>query len=159
MSDDKKSFTVKDRRHFTPEGEAREEGAKPEAPSPAPPPPEEDRPKKDRRPFTPENEAREEGATPEAPPGPTRPTPEEDHPIDFAGFILSLGAQAGVLLSTAQEPGEEGRSPLREARSLISILEMLKDKSEGRRTEQETQVIEGVLYELRMAYIERTRAK
>jgi hypothetical protein len=34
---------------------------------------------------------------------------------------------------------------------------MLKDKTEGRRTESEDQVLAGVLYELRMGYVARTR--
>jgi hypothetical protein len=34
---------------------------------------------------------------------------------------------------------------------------MLKDKTEGRREPREEQVLEGLLYELRMAYVERAR--
>ena len=44
------------------------------------------------------------------------------------------------------------------ARSIISILEMLRDKTDGRRTKQEDEVIEGLLFELRMAYVETSRA-
>ncbi len=44
------------------------------------------------------------------------------------------------------------------ARSIISILEMLRDKTDGRRTKQEDEVIEGLLFELRMAYVEISRA-
>jgi hypothetical protein len=44
------------------------------------------------------------------------------------------------------------------ARSIISILEMLRDKTDGRRTKQEDEVIEGLLFELRMAYVEKSRA-
>ena len=66
----------------------------------------------------------------------------------------SLGAQAGLLLG-----GEEGAPPdLNGAKWLISILEMLRDKTEGRRTQEETDSLEAILFELRMAYIERTRA-
>ena len=46
---------------------------------------------------------------------------------------------------------------LAEARSLIGILEMLRDKTEGRRTPREEEVLEGLLYELRMAYVARAR--
>ena len=49
------------------------------------------------------------------------------------------------------------REALEEARSLIGILEMLKDKTEGRRTPREDQVLDGLLYELRMAYVARAR--
>jgi hypothetical protein len=121
MSEEKKGFTVKDRRLFTPDGRLRE----PE-PEPAPPPP---------------TGAQAAEHPPAAKPG------ERDAPVEFAGFLLSLGAQAVHLL----EAGD-----LRGARSLIAILEMLKDKSEGRRTAEESSVLEGVLYELRMGYVSRT---
>jgi hypothetical protein len=35
---------------------------------------------------------------------------------------------------------------------------MLRDKTEGHRTPREDEVIEGLLYELRMAYVEKSRA-
>ena len=38
---------------------------------------------------------------------------------------------------------------------MIGILEMLKDKTEGRRSAREEQVLDGLLYELRMAYVAR----
>ena len=122
MSEDKKSFTIKDRRHFTAEGEARseepEEAEPPQKPSAAP-------------------------KAPEAP-RPQGPGPE----VDFASFILSLATQCGFLLSS-----EEGGPHLDEARQLISILDMLRDKTEGRRTPREEEVLSQVLYELRMAYV------
>ncbi len=54
--------------------------------------------------------------------------------------------------------GAEGAPPreaLQDARALISILEMLKDKTEGRRTPDEDRILEGVLYELRLGYLAR----
>jgi hypothetical protein len=121
MSEEKKSFTVKDRRHFTPEGEARgddpeEASSPPEAPSPS------------------------DAAPPPSPPAPGG--------VDFGSFVVSLGAQCGFLLSS-----EEGGPHLNEARQLISILEMLEDKTKGRRTSREDQVLSQILYELRMAYV------
>jgi hypothetical protein len=44
---------------------------------------------------------------------------------------------------------------LEDARALISILEMLKDKTEGRRTPDEDRILDGVLYELRLGYLAR----
>jgi hypothetical protein len=80
--------------------------------------------------------------------------PETPGPVSFTAFVMSLGAQAGLLLG-----GEEGAPPdLNGAKWLISILEMLRDKTEGRRTAEETESLDAILYELRMAYVERTRA-
>lgn len=127
MTEETKPFTVSDRRHFTPEGVVREEGTAGQDEEPRPP------------------RAAEIGEGVEAEP-----------PIDFAGFILSLGAQAGALLSGTVEGMGKGEA-LREARALIGILEMLKDKTEGRRDADEDRVIEGLLYELRMAYVAAAR--
>jgi hypothetical protein len=74
-------------------------------------------------------------------------------PADFASFVMSLAAQAGMLLE-----GGEGHEPdLKGAQWLISILEMLQDKTEGRRTAEEADVLESILYQLRMGYLERMR--
>ena len=132
MSEEKKSFTVKDRRHFTAEGRARDEPAEAEAAAPVDP----------------------------GPPTP-RPTPaagggEGREPIaaDFAGFLLTLAAQASLALT-----GDEGTAPdLAAARHFIGLFEMLKDKTEGRRTPEEDQVIEGILYELRVAFVAHARS-
>jgi hypothetical protein len=55
--------------------------------------------------------------------------------------------------------GPEGEPPdLEAAISLIELLADLKEKTEGRRTPQEDQLIQGLLYELRMAYVQATKA-
>jgi hypothetical protein len=151
MSEEKKPFTVSDRRHFTSEGEVR----KPEADEPA--------------------AARAEApAAGEAPPPataapPASPLPVEDAgrsaeagdergprlPTDFLGLLISLGAQASMLLMG----GPEGEPPdLESAKALIDLLTSLKEKTEGRRTPQEDQLLDGLLYELRMAYVQATKA-
>ena len=143
MSDDKKPFTVNDRRHFTAEGETRDEDS-----------------------------SRKEPKTRTTPAGvrdPVEPVPAAPDPdtadagrrpaLDFAGLILSLGAQASLLLGLAE--GDEDAPPpdLEGAQAIISLLEVLRDKTDGRRTEDEERVLEGILYELRMAYVSRTRAQ
>lgn len=134
MSDEKKPFTVNDRRHFTPEGEAR--GSAPEE-SPAP--------AESERSFTPPLPDEEADA---GPPG----------ELDFIGLLVSLGAQAGALLGGGPaDPGGEQTVDLPAARSIIGLLETLERKTEGRRTPEEDQVMAGLLYELRMAYVARAR--
>ena len=41
------------------------------------------------------------------------------------------------------------------ARQIVAILEMLKDKTEGRRTADEDALLDELLFQLRMAYVER----
>ncbi len=78
--------------------------------------------------------------------------------LDFVGLLVSLGAQAGALLGGApDEAGDEVTVDLPAARSIIGLLETLERKTEGRRTPEEDQVLAGLLYELRMAYVARTR--
>ena len=137
MSDEKKPFTVNDRRHFTPEGEARSEADAPVAsaePSGQPAP------------------------TPV--PEPSPPSGESDGSLDFIGLLVSLGAQASALMGLGGGPedeGEEGPVDLRGARGIIGLIEILERKTEGRRTPEEDQVMAGLLYELRMAYLARAR--
>jgi hypothetical protein len=133
MSQSEKSFTVSDRRHFTPEGRPRDDASEPQG----------------------EGQAAEARARAAAP----GPGPDSDGPADFSHFLLGLAAQAGQLLAGQELP--EGTTPeqaLSGARSIIAILEMLKDKSEGRRTAEEDALVAELLFELRMAYVERTRA-
>jgi hypothetical protein len=129
MSQEQKPFAVNDRRHFTADGQARESAPAPSPPAPSPASPAE---------------------------SPSAPLAGAAGPADFAQFIMSLGAQAGFLLSG--QGGAEGAPPreaLQDARALISILEMLKDKTEGRRTPEEDRMLDGVLYELRLGYLAR----
>jgi hypothetical protein len=130
MTDENKSYRVNDRRHFNADGESV---------ATQPPAPSEETVSSDPQPVTADDAA------------PATEPPEP--PADFIGLVVSLGTQAGMLLT-----GGEGRAPdLRGARWLISILEMLGEKTEGRRTPEESETLESLLYELRMAYVGRTR--
>jgi Domain of unknown function (DUF1844) len=133
MSQSEKSFTVSDRRHFTPEGRPRDDASKLEG----------------------EEQAAEAKARAAAP----GTGQESEGPADFSHFLLGLAAQAGQLIAGQELP--EGTTPeqaLSGARSIIAILEMLKDKTEGRRTAEEDALVAELLFGLRMAYVERTRA-
>jgi hypothetical protein len=157
MSEDKKPFTVSDRRHFTPEGEVRKSddadaagSAPPPVAAPAAPP-------------APSPEAGSAAAAPAAAPAsaPAAGEPDTDDerssrfPSDFLGLLISLGAQGSMLLMG----GPEGEPPdLDGARSLIELLGVLKEKTEGHRTPQEDQLLDGLLYELRMAFVQATKA-
>jgi hypothetical protein len=136
MSD--KPFTVNDRRHFTPEGQPREE----DLPGEAAPSSTEPEPSSTRGDASPAR-ARAAGSLPKA---------------DFASFVISLATQATFLLDgrglPEGAPPEEGLSG---AQSIISMLEMLQAKTEGNRTPEETGLLEGLLYELRMAYVAKAR--
>jgi Domain of unknown function (DUF1844) len=82
-----------------------------------------------------------------------------DRQLDFVGLLISLGTQAGALLTGGVGPDEVEHGPdLAGARAIISLLEVLKEKTEGRRTAEEDEVLESLLYELRMGYVAVSRA-
>jgi hypothetical protein len=79
-----------------------------------------------------------------------------DPNINFASFVLSLAATAAVHFGDRLEPGvhEQGEVDLGAAGQMIDILSMLEDKTRGNLTADEQQLIEGVLYELRLRFVE-----
>jgi hypothetical protein len=151
MTEEKKPFTVSDRRHFTPEGEARTVEDTPSEARPVEPTPAAKRPSANAPPP----------ARQEEPAGPELGGPEQGpaYPLDFTGLLLSLGTQAAMLLGGG-EPGEAGPAPDPEgARAFITLLEVLQEKTEGRRTPEEDQVLNTLLYQLRLEYVNRTQVK
>jgi hypothetical protein len=163
MSEDKK-FTVSDRRHFTPEGEVRKSDA--DEPAPAQAPPSAPAPAAPPAAAVPAQPAEPGGGgtvARAAPPDEESGLPDDVEagpaggrfPSDLLGLLISLGAQGSMLLMG----GPDGEPPdLDGARSLIELLGVLKEKTEGRRTPQEDQLIDGLLYELRMAFVQATKA-
>jgi hypothetical protein len=97
---------------------------------------------------------RGEGRAEEAKPEPGEgPLPS----VDFATFALSLGSSALYHMGLVPDP-ESGR-PVAEpnlvlARQTIDTLEMLEAKTRGNLDEQESRLLESLLYELRMRYVE-----
>jgi hypothetical protein len=148
MTEEKKPFTVSDRRHFTSEGETRREVAEEEPATPAPPPPS--------RPPVPERAAPSLPVPSDEMPEPM-PGEEGAAPMDFVGLLVSLASQASFLI--APDPGSGAAPDLAGARSIIGLLEVLKQKTEGRRTPEEERVLDGLLYELRMAFVSRARSE
>lgn len=76
--------------------------------------------------------------------------------ISFSLFVLSLAASAEIHLGSLPAPGSDkpGAVNLTEAAHLIEVIAMLKDKTQGNLDEQEERLIESVLYDLRMRYVE-----
>jgi hypothetical protein len=77
-------------------------------------------------------------------------------PIDFGTFVLSLSASALVQLGDVPAPGAEeaGAPDLPAARQTIEILDMLREKSRGNLTDEEGRLLDGVLHDLRLRFVE-----
>jgi hypothetical protein len=80
--------------------------------------------------------------------------------INFASFVLSLVHTAAVHFGDVADPGTgERHAPnLPLAQQMIDILAMLEEKTRGNLSAEERQLIDQVLYELRLRYVEVSRA-
>lgn len=76
--------------------------------------------------------------------------------IDFSTFVLSLSTSALYQMGLVAGPdGTKVSQPNRElARQNIDTLEMLQEKTRGNLDAPESKLIENLLYELRMRFVE-----
>jgi hypothetical protein len=92
-------------------------------------------------------------------------TPKGDHAgdskqaeaprIDFSTFVLSLTGSAMVQLGRVPDPtGENGGIDLGLARQAVDILTMLRTKTAGNLAPPEADLLERVLHDLRVAWVE-----
>lgn len=76
--------------------------------------------------------------------------------ISFHAFVLSLAATAAVHFGDRLEP--DATSPaapdLPAASQVIDILALLEEKTRGNLSAEEQQLLEAVLYDLRMRFIQ-----
>ena len=126
-AEDDKPFQIKDRR-FSAEGESRAE-----------PVTTHDDQESDR-------EVEKPGRPPDLP------------PLEFSTLILSLASSVVYHLGEMPHP-ETGRSEqnLPVAKQTIDLLAVLQDKTRGNLTEEEAGLLESLLYELRIKYVQTTR--
>ena len=131
---DESGFKVVDRRSFTSAGKVREES----------------------REETPRTET-----PPDAPgtaPAPARQEPVEDfetEPSSFETLVSYLSTTAMFQMGLIAGPGGERIPPdMRNARRTVDLLDVLQQKTQGNLTEEEAQLLEDVLYELRVAFVE-----
>ena len=87
--------------------------------------------------------------------------PETDTPlpkVSFSTFVLSLSSSALVHLGEVPEPESgEIRENMPMAKHSIDILAMLQEKTKNGLDPDETRLLEGLLYELRMKYVMKTK--
>jgi hypothetical protein len=171
------SFTVTDRRLFTPDGELRtdvpeeKETPKPAAPKPAAPsqpvpaavaaekPEDRDMP-------TPPSSAEQE-AQAAAYKQSSKDLDEQvemsghsakEFEITFEKFLAQLYMTAMLQLGLMRQQGEQPRVDIIGARLTIDTLSLIAEKTKGNLTAAEENFLQNSLYELRMAYVEVTNA-
>ena len=80
---------------------------------------------------------------------------KEGLPLDFSGFILSLGTSALVHLGENALPGEgKAEINLPHAKEMIDLLSLLEEKTKGNLNKDESGLLSNLLYTLRMKFIE-----
>jgi len=162
------SFTVTDRRLFTPDGELRKEASQEEVPSqpaasdaakPTPSPVEGEAPP---APTAAEQQQQADAYRKSAKDLDTRVElsghSAKDLEMTFERFMASLYMTAMLQLGLMHEQGGQPRVDLIGARQTIDTLGLLAEKTKGNLTSTEQNFLHNCLYELRMAYVEVTNA-
>ncbi len=87
------------------------------------------------------------------------PGPGDEHPADFLELIRLLASQALLYLGAIPDP-QTGRAILAPdmARFNIDLLGVLEEKTKGNLSEEESKILTSTLYELRLQYVEISRA-
>ena len=131
--EERRGFRVTDRRRFADTGEPRSKAAEPERPEePATPP------------------GAESGSPASAAP------PLE--PVNFSTFVLGLSTQ--VLLHLGEIPNPVTKVVERDlpaAKQVIDILGILDEKTRNNLEQEEQALLDSILYDLRMRYVELMR--
>jgi len=135
---EKRGFKVEDRRRFSESGETRT--------------------------AAPESQPTGDSAASDVPAGEdtTPPRSAEPPPMDlnFSTFVISLSTQALAHLGEIEDPIARSRTiDLGAAKQLIDILGILKDKTKGNLDAMETGLLDKMLYDLRLCYVERVRSR
>ena len=85
-------------------------------------------------------------------------TPKELPPPSFPLLIATYASQASVAFGHVPNP-IDGKTELRLdlAKHAIEMLAILEEKTRGNLTQEEASMLENVLHQLRMAYVEASR--
>lgn len=79
---------------------------------------------------------------------------------DFSFFVTTLALQASIALGQVPNPAtNQKEEDAAQAKFLIDTLGMLKVKTNGNLTADETGLLENVLYELRMQYVAKSKPR
>ena len=80
------------------------------------------------------------------------PEPE----LSFVAFIVSIASTAAIHLGDLADPatGQRLEPNLEGAKQMIDILTLLEEKTRGNLTAEERQLLDQILYELRLRFVE-----
>lgn len=132
MEDNNKGFTVKDKRFFSQDGSEKKE----------PPPTEQPAEKTKQSSEEPKKTASES------------PLPE----VTFSSFILSLSSSALFHFGELPDPvSNQKQKNITLAKQTIDILGIIDEKTKGNLTKDEAALLENLLYDLRLRYVQEVK--
>jgi hypothetical protein len=80
---------------------------------------------------------------------------EHEEDLDFGTFVMSMAHSALVHLGELHAPdSSEHKADLELAKQTIDILGMLQGKTRGNLSQEEERLLEHLLYDLRLKYVE-----
>lgn len=81
--------------------------------------------------------------------------------LSFTTFVFSLASSAAIHFGDVRDPatGRTGEVHLEGASQMIDILALLERKTRGNLTAEERSLLDQVLYELRVRYVEASAGK
>ena len=87
------------------------------------------------------------------------PPPEPTDPgRSLVGLFMMLGSSGLMALGEADPTtGQRGQRDLPMAAEVIDVLALLREKTEGHRSAEETQVLDELLYDLQLRYVNATK--
>ncbi len=76
--------------------------------------------------------------------------------VTFTGFILSLATTAAVHFGDIADPGtgKQMQPNLLAAAQMIELIALLQEKTKGNLSAAEAQLVDDLLYELRMRFVQ-----
>ncbi len=80
----------------------------------------------------------------------------DEESVTFPAFLISLATTAAVHFGDLPDPASGQTQPvnLPAARQLIEILGLLQEKTQGNLSPDEAKLLEDLLYELRMRFVQ-----
>jgi len=93
-------------------------------------------------------------------PDPAGAQSDDERAVTFVGFVLSLAHTAAFHFGDVPDPatGQPGEMNLPAAQQLIDILALLEEKTRGNLTAEERQLMEQIVYELRLRFVEASKS-
>ena len=88
---------------------------------------------------------------------PVSPTDAAPGGPDLQGLFVMFASSAFISLGEAADPSTgERHVDLDQARDAIDMLALLRDKTAGNRTEEESRLLEQIMYDLQMRFVRAT---